>query len=169
MYFHRETNIVMKKEVRAYRPLPTSLPEASHMTRLPTSSSGVFLPRSAFRLIAALLFFWTVFGNASADDAVRLPPGTQHYALGPQVSYLEDAAQKITLADVLAGKFDSSFVRNTQPSPNLGFTSSTYWFKTTLRSEDSGTSEWLLEVQYPLLDYIDLHLVYAGPDARTVS
>jgi len=139
------------------------------MTRLRTSSSAALLPLSTFRLIAFWLFFWGWLGTASANDIVRLSSGTEQYSLGQRVSYLEDATRKITVAELLSGKFDGAFMRNTSPSPNLGFTSSTYWFKTTLHSEDSSVSEWLLEVQYPLLDYIDVHLVYSGTNQRVVS
>lgn len=139
------------------------------MTWSRTSSKAASPTLTAIRCIASWLYFWLLLGNALANDVVLLPPETGQHPLGKHVSYLEDATRKVTVAEILSGKFDSDFVRNTSPSPNLGFTSSTYWFRTTLRSEDPGISEWLLEVQYPLLDYIDLHLVYAGPNARVIS
>lgn len=139
------------------------------MTRLRFPSSATPFALFTLRLLWVLLSFWTLTGGASANDIAQLAPGTEEYALGRHVSYLEDPSRKVTLAQVLSGQFDGAFVHNTSPSPNLGFTNATVWFKTTLRSDDPGVSEWLLEVQYPLLDYIDLHLVYAGTNERVVS
>ena len=107
---------------------------------------------AAVRLAVACLIVWFVpTGPAQTDDADR--------ALGPDrlhVSSLEDKGGTLSFDDVL--ELGDRFVERSD-SANPGFTSSAYWFTFRLERPEQHES-WLLELGYPLLDRIDLHLRY---------
>jgi two-component system, sensor histidine kinase LadS len=136
------------------------------MTHCECSANGS-LVNSALRcliLCAALLI--ALIGNVRAGDVVTLVDGTEGYALGLHVDYLEDKTGSLTLDDV-TGKAAQSFVASRKETPNFGFTGSAYWFRLELSNRHSSAQAWLLESQYPLLNRLDVHLVY--PDNRIVS
>ena len=99
---------------------------------------------------------------AQAANVLSLRDGTEHYALGRHLVYLEDKSGRLTLDDIIEGKADKPFAPIFAETPNFGFTESAYWLRLDLANLNSPISEWLLETQYPLLDRIDLYLVYPG-------
>lgn len=115
------------------------------------------------------MVFLMMAGSAVAEEPATLRAGVDEYPLGHHVSYLQDPAGALSLEDVMSGRFDNAFIPNTSASPNFGFTDSTYWFRVRLHNRDAATASWLLELQYPLLDYVDMHLVYPGAEPRIVS
>lgn len=119
-------------------------------------------------MLLALLFFGT-FGSLHAEEVLLLSPSTQRYPLGPHVQYLEDAGGTVKVDEILAGRFDRDFVASTGQSLNFGFTSSTYWFRVKLINRNPSVSDWILEVPYPMLDYVDVYLAYRYSDKEMVS
>ncbi|HYF41747.1 MAG TPA: 7TM-DISM domain-containing protein, partial [Ramlibacter sp.] len=99
------------------------------------------------------------------------PAGAADVALGAASSYplsrsfdvLEDPAGNLAFADLqrpdVQGRFRPLPVSG--PGPNFGLSRSAYWLRVTLRPSREGAGDWLLEVAYPPLDQVDVHL--AGP------
>ncbi|WP_168798682.1 diguanylate cyclase [Herbaspirillum sp. ST 5-3] len=128
--------------------------------------------RSAARAMALCVLHALILGaapTALASDVAELSASVDEYPLGRHLQFLEDPSGALTLQDLLSGRFDQGFAHNRSDSPNFGFTDSSYWFRIDLLNRETIASEWLLELQYPLLDYVDVHLIYAGPDKRVVS
>jgi two-component system, sensor histidine kinase LadS len=115
-------------------------------------------------LLAALLFL-ALLGTASAQ-ALTLHHDIDKYPLGRHLSYLEDRTGQLQVADVIDAKIAPAFVHAHADRLSFAFTESTYWFRLHLQNEDAGSADWTLEAQYPLLDEIDVYLVY--PDNRVV-
>ncbi|MCW7541943.1 diguanylate cyclase [Aquabacterium sp. A7-Y] len=114
------------------------------------------------RLLRRLLWLgclWAVCLGVRAEP-VRLDAAPAGIALGRQLRYLEDPQGGLQLQDALARL--SQFRAVQQDVPNFGFTASTYWFHLRLQNPGMQPGRWWLEMQYPLLDDVRVHLLRAG-------
>ena len=117
---------------------------------------------------AVLLFLSLAsIGKAHAAAPVNLIVGTGVYPLGLHLSYLEDREGRHTLEDVRSNDISLAFIDSKAEVPNFSFTSSSYWFQLDVYNQSSAVQNWLLESQYPLLDRVNVYLVY--PDDRVVT
>ncbi len=126
---------------------------------------------SLFPFFFLLLFCASPTYPASAQgNALILDEGTGRYSLGPHLAYLEDKEGQWNIEDVTSEEMHRKFTPDKKRVLNFGFTNSVYWLRFTLETRipvsEPGTSdshaEWLLELAYPLLDYVTLYL----PDGR---
>ena len=116
-------------------------------------------------VLMVLSLMWST--HASAAEPVNLVDGTEVYPLGLHLSYFEDRDGRHTLEDVRSGDSCHTFVDSDAAVPNFSFTNSPYWFQLDVTNQSSTVQNWLLESQYPLLDHINVYLVY--PDDRVVT
>jgi diguanylate cyclase (GGDEF)-like protein len=97
-------------------------------------------------------------GTSSA--AVHLAAGVPALSLANEVSVLEDAGGKLSLAEVQARRAE---FRPTRIRPdeaiNFGYSPSAWWLRIELEAEPAARRDWLLEVAFPTLDSVD----YFGP------
>ncbi len=91
---------------------------------------------------------------AIASHPVAIEKGITSYPLGKHLDILEDPAGTLTFEQVRAEPFAAKFVASQQQNPSFGFTSSVYWIRFSLGGEKSSADQWLLEIGYPLFDYI---------------
>lgn len=126
---------------------------------------GLHLSRS---FVLALVFF-SPASNLHAEEVVQLTRNMQKVPLGSSVQYLEDPTGDITMDAILAGSFDRDFIPSKSQSLNFGFTSSTYWFRVNLINQNPAVTDWVLEVSYPMLDYVDVYVVYLNSDKEMVT
>ena len=82
--------------------------------------------------------------------------------LGPYIEYFEDSKSRFSINQIASPGFAANFKSCTRTSPGFGFTSSAFWFRFSLRNTTSQTITRFLEIEYPLLDYIDLYV----PDGK---
>lgn len=70
--------------------------------------------------------------------------------------YYEDksAAQELTQVLTLA---DNTWLQNSQSDLSFGFTDSAYWFRLHLNNPTEKQQQRILELAYPVLDYIDIY------------
>lgn len=117
----------------------------------------------AGRLLLALL----VGANVHAADAVpgatvfELPLADRIHVeeLSRHVDLLEDARGDLSIEQVVR----SSFSPGTLSAANVGFTSSVWWARVTVRNQGSRERELFVRQTYPLIDYLDIY-EQAGPD-----
>lgn len=69
------------------------------------------------------------------------------------IDLLEDPNGELSIDDVTR----STFTRGTLAAANVGFTSSVWWARITLRNEGSRDRELFLRQTYPLIDYLDVY------------
>jgi len=119
-------------------------------------------------LIAALvLAAWMTVPVAvapAAADALALDDTTAGLDPVRNLEYLEDSRGILTIAEVSEPSRAGAFVPVEQPVPNFGYTDSTYWFRLDLvdsRPPSAGVGRWIIEVGFPLLEHVDLHVVGA--------
>jgi diguanylate cyclase (GGDEF)-like protein len=129
-------------------PLP-SVPAA----RGPAASLLAFLARALALAVLALV------GPAWADgDAIDLPSSvTKVEELGAKVFYLHDPEGNLTLDDVMAPATASRFARTEGRYPNFGFTRNWIWLRFTVQSPPGRDRMWILEIDYPPLDQIEIY------------
>ncbi|HYF18481.1 MAG TPA: 7TM diverse intracellular signaling domain-containing protein [Ramlibacter sp.] len=111
-------------------------------------------------LLVVLLAVIAVARAAAAEVAIG---GAPDYPLSRSFEVLEDPTGALTFADVQRPEVQARFrpLPVSGPGPNFGLTRSAYWLRVTLRAAPAAGGDWLLEVAYPPLDQVDVHL--AGP------
>lgn len=93
-----------------------------------------------------------------AEQYASINTETQKVNIAPFISWIEDANNEITFEQITKLP-DSAFNISDGYSFSKGYTLSSYWLKFDLVFEqDLVNSEWLLEVPFPLLDYIAIYL-----------
>ncbi|MBF0235466.1 MAG: response regulator, partial [Desulfamplus sp.] len=91
-------------------------------------------------------------------EPITLRDGREIYPLGTNLDILEDKTKTLNINDVVSEKYSTRFVANKKTNPNYGYTSSVYWVRFTLVNPMPQASEWLFEVDYPMLDHITLFI-----------
>ena len=109
-------------------------------------------------------FFATLFSidELSINDNGITAPQAEHINLGDKLLYLEDSSHNLTVADILLHNSQLKWRTNNSTVPNFGYSQSVYWFKLTLENNSDITASRLLEVEYPLIDYLDLTIIHAA-------
>jgi len=79
------------------------------------------------------------------------------YPLGLNLEILEDPGGELTIEEVTSPEFDSQFTPSQAAVPNLGFTDSAYWVRFLVQNETSPVDQWLLELAYANIHFVDLY------------
>ncbi len=124
------------------------------------NSQNLFLIFSVFILTA--LFLPQALSAAVQSEAINLATAGDELFLGPHIRYLEDERGTLDILEVASPNTAWKFKRCKRISPGFGFTSSVFWFRFTLYNPGSKTLTRFLEIEYPLLDHIDLY----APDGK---
>jgi signal transduction histidine kinase len=96
--------------------------------------------------------------------AVEFDEHTRTMVLGNAVQVLEDPGGQASIQDVSSAAMAAAFRPLQADALNAGFSSSAFWLKVELLYRPQNLAihrDWLLDVAYPPLDYVDLYL----PDA----
>ena len=77
--------------------------------------------------------------------------------LGAEIELLEDPGAEFDLDAVRSPAFEQQFRRvpSSGEALNLGFTASAYWLRLRLQRAPDAPEQWLLEIPYTNLDYVD--------------
>ena len=110
----------------------------------------------------ALLLLW-LCGPAWALQPALLESDDLRLSLGPSMGYLEDPDGSLTLEQV-GNLPDQRFIPVAGEHANLGKNNSVWWFRVQLDNRLPSDLAGYLEVNYPLLDHLQLYL--AGPDGN---
>ena len=115
--------------------------------------------------IGALVLWLVVLGTAlsqQSDPAVNATPVVltdeqSSYRLGKHLWLLEDPGRELTIEDVTSPQYQAQFLPSHVDTPNLGFTDSAYWVRLPLENESQTVTDWLLELGFANLQYVDLY------------
>lgn len=108
-----------------------------------------------------LLLAWIAVAVSTSAVAAETPvlelqaSGQPHY-LGGYWSILDDPDGKLSLADVSSAPYRQRFVPSAADGLSRGYTDTVIWLRFVTANRDSSESEWLLELDYPLLDDIQV-------------
>jgi signal transduction histidine kinase/PAS domain-containing protein len=100
--------------------------------------------------------------NPPAQEPLIFTDEQGEYPLGRHMDIFEDPSGELTFEEVSSPEYAASFIPSTQDIPNYAYTTSVYWLRLRLRNEATLTEQWLLEVNYPNLNYVDLYLPVEG-------
>ncbi len=110
-------------------------------------------------LCIQLTFFSLLASCAFAqEDVINVLETGDQFFLGPHIHFLEDKNGTMDIMQVVRASHLGRFKRCKRTSPGFGFTSSVFWFKFTLSNPGPKTVTRYLEIEYPLLDYVDLYV-----------
>jgi signal transduction histidine kinase len=112
---------------------------------------------SAFELLKQVSSALAQGSTPSEPKPVVLTDEQQKYPLGLYMELLEDPSGNLTIDQVSSPALDSQFVPSQAHTPNKGFTESAYWVRVKLRNETRQTDDWLLEIDFPNMQYVDLY------------
>jgi hypothetical protein len=107
------------------------------------------------------LMLWLVAGAgfAASPEPLTLAAGHDPIPLGRHVETLRDDSANLTFDDVRTPSVAAQFVPSgNRDIVNQGFGVTAYWYRFALRnpaSQSGGTREWVLELGWPLLDFVD--------------
>jgi len=101
-----------------------------------------------------------------------LTSGVERIDLAPHLEYLVDEQGTWTLGDVTGPELKDRFQPNTQRFFNAGYTEVPYWHRMVLSNRASTVSTpsaWVLELQWPQLDYVDVYLTSSNGGTRSIQ
>jgi signal transduction histidine kinase len=107
--------------------------------------------------------------DSSSPEPVILTDGQGKYPLGLYLQLLEDPGGKLTIEDVSSAQYDAKFSPSRVEVPNYGYTDSAYWVRFHLKNETSRMDQWLLELAFSNMQYVDLYLPSRAGDGYTVK
>ena len=114
---------------------------------------------------ANLLIYFLVISNlyltAQFQDNIPQPillsPDNEYFSINESIYYFEDEKGIISFEEISQPVFADQFVPSSKRSLNFGYTHSTYWVKFYLKNLDPQFNDWILEIDYELLDSIDFY------------
>ncbi len=82
--------------------------------------------------------------------------------LGTRVDVLEDERGELQVEQLADAAVAARFRPSRAAVPSFGYTQSAYWLRFTVENSGPLERSWLLEVGYPLLDYVTLYVARSG-------
>lgn len=118
------------------------------------------LCRGALYLALAVLIGLAASTATRADPPRIVLDGTSgRVTVGDRVEFFEDKDGKITIDGAAAPSNDARFKRKMGAPPSFGFSLSAYWLRFVLVNKTDAQKQWLIEVDHPTLDRLDLYVM----------
>lgn len=114
-----------------------------------------------FRYIKKILacsFFLSVVNSLYAIESLKLVEDIERYPVGLFLEILEDKSASLTILDVSKPEMEGKWIRSKKESPGFGYSNSVFWVRMELENNLSYDKEWLLEIGYPLIDFVDCYI-----------
>lgn len=108
------------------------------------------------------LLLCTAFPCAAASPPLVLPSSTASARLSGHIDILEDKTGTLTINEVNSPETAKLFKPDTRAVPNFGMTTSVYWVRFMIENEAEAEKRWLLELDFPHMDYLDLYVPSEG-------
>lgn len=94
--------------------------------------------------------------GATRDSVLEVGTRNVVSVPGASMSWLEDTRAEFTIDDVANGSARDRFMRLGDGIPSFGLSNSAIWLRLTVRLPPEDSRDWMLKVDYPLLDHVDL-------------
>jgi PAS domain S-box-containing protein len=127
------------------------------------ASSRIFRPANRHLLLITLILATLLPAilppRATAATApVPYQRGQEVYILGSHLDILEDKAGNLTINEISAPELAGKFFPSPNEKPNWGFSPSVFWARFSAAGNFDPDQQWLLELDYSLLDHVDIYL-----------
>jgi len=137
-------------------------PVTSHSIKIKVTVQKVAMNIRSI-IVSLLLLTWVGMPSPSqALETIHLDRNTRSLQIGEKIEILEDTTGTLTFKDIISRKWDRNFKKSLTPVPNYAFTDKVYWIRFSLKTESRNSTEWLLELAYPLMDDIEFY----SPDEK---
>ncbi|MFN3427735.1 MAG: 7TM diverse intracellular signaling domain-containing protein [Candidatus Thermochlorobacter sp.] len=93
-----------------------------------------------------------------AQSVIVLDSLHDEYPIGRYLWLYEDKSATLTIDSVISSNHASKFFASQEESPNFGYTSSVYWARFSVVSQNPNMPYWYLEFAYPMFDRIELYV-----------
>ncbi|KJR41705.1 response regulator receiver domain-containing protein [Candidatus Magnetoovum chiemensis] len=123
--------------------------------------------RSALRIRLILILGAVLTLPCFVGAEVALNQDMDGVVFSSYINVLEDASRSLTIDDVKSRQYESRFVPIKTGRTSFGITSSAWWVSLTAINGSDETINWLLETDYPYIDYIELY-VFNGDDRQPI-
>lgn len=110
-------------------------------------------------LIACCLLFGSA-ARAAPGEVLRIDGSSPRVELWPAVTMLSDPGREMTLADALAAS--ARFAPPETAYATLGLRKDAVWLRLPIRLDAGLGGEWMLDIEYAVLNRIDVHLLRDG-------
>lgn len=118
------------------------------------------------RRLLFLLLFALLNSQSWADTALPHSPEFSAIKLGKHMSYLRDGSEEVDLNALLHDPEQFTWQKQNEDVPNFGFDTAPYWFWFEVENTTLSKVRWLLDISYPILDYVDVYLQYDNGDVQ---
>lgn len=108
-------------------------------------------------IISSALLLIMFPAGTSLQAEFKLKDSMNGIALADSILYYEDESNNKTFNDIKAIP-DSMFNTLNENSVNIGYSDSSFWFKINVLNRTAENIQWLLESQYPIIDYISIYI-----------
>lgn len=108
-------------------------------------------------IISSALFTLLLFSAHTLHAEFLLRDSMIGRSLADSILYYEDKESNKTFEDIKAVP-DSMLKPLHEDTVNLGYSDSSFWFKLKILNKSSQKKTWLIESQYPILDYISIYI-----------
>lgn len=118
-----------------------------------------------------LAVLWLAAALPAHATTLLLQPSNDPLNLTPYWDVLEDPDQRWSIDDVRSATFAQRFTHSGQDadSMNLGLRDSAIWLRITFANQGDADQDRLLEIPFPLLQYVDLYVPAGGSYARMAT
>jgi PAS domain S-box-containing protein len=121
-----------------------------------------------------LLFILLISSPALAQtapqlaDPVVLQNGQETYTLGRHLEILRDPSMELTIQDVTSAAYQDQFFLSNFETPNFGYQTVAYWVRFRLINQTEDLHEWVLDLSFANMHYLDLYLPIADGEGYEV-
>ncbi|MDX1693861.1 MAG: sensor histidine kinase, partial [Ketobacteraceae bacterium] len=146
-----------KKTARSYPGSCSNLEPLRYTNRFPA-----FFASKLIILVTLLICVTCTYANSPAPDSfshLELSPDKQKYAL-PLHMWTLETSRDTELNEIRHSSLADDFRPNRVAIPNHGFSHSAFWYRTTIESTFSQETHWILEIDDPMLNHIEVYAVH---------
>lgn len=118
------------------------------------------------KFIWTLLFTFFMFSRAFALDVSAAHQSTTE--LRPKLTYFRDAEHKLTISDVIKTENATKF-EDLGDRKSLGYIKDSVWLRFSIENLSTTPQPLLIELAYPIIDFVDFYVVDKGNVEKEVS
>ncbi len=107
-----------------------------------------------------IYIFFILSQQAHTAEPLIIKDSISEYSLGKHLEYINDNTGSLTIKDVSSPGINGCYKTFEKETLNFGYTKDVYWVRLIAEnntSDKTSENEWLLEIPYPLLDYISFY------------
>lgn len=121
--------------------------------------------RKFYIILFLLLIFFNYLTPVTAA-AITIDDTLKYKSIGLELEYLTDKEGILKFGDVADENKSNAlnWIKSDTERPGFGLTNDVYWVRFNIKNSAAHKISWLLEEEYPMLDYVDLYY----PDGKGV-